>query len=249
METNPLIREILERQLSSLSQPTQRLENGGKQTALLGQSSSSPVDSQEALEKWLATYAPEWKPCSEEIRCLGLSVASWARGSIIRRPGIPKLLVIPGVSGIGKSMLARAVKDYWSGGIDIAWERGKWPSFEKPCVMFCAWPTLAMEEPEKHSKYWSDVVKAHLLILDDVGAEVDRYKTGVTVENLRMMMEKRHYGNGYTIITTNHQPAEWAKFWDSRVEDRMYRQSHIANTDGCQPFSTLERIPSYEQGD
>jgi len=76
---------------------------------------------------------------------------------------------------------------------------------------------------------------ACLLLLDDVGAEVDRYKSGEPTERLRALLDAR--AGHFTVISTNLPPAMWSIRYDARVEDRMLRNSIIVDLHNVPPWT------------
>lgn len=81
-----------------------------------------------------------------------------------------------------------------------------------------------------------EVRECSLLIIDDLGSETDRFKSGIPMSRLRQFLaeiEKR-----WIVITSNQTLAELTGRYDSRVVDRL------------RSFEWLElgEIPSYRPG-
>ena len=70
-----------------------------------------------------------------------------------------------------------------------------------------------------------------LTILDDVGSESDRYRSGVGVDKLCQLLDARAKKNRFTFITSNYGVEEWAER-DTRVADRLLRNSVRVPLDG-----------------
>jgi DNA replication protein DnaC len=64
-----------------------------------------------------------------------------------------------------------------------------------------------------------EVDESSMVIIDDIGTETDRYRTGIPCSRLCQLLD--HCRNKWLWITTNKHPNEWATTWDKRVEDRM----------------------------
>jgi DNA replication protein DnaC len=84
---------------------------------------------------------------------------------------------------------------------------------------------------------WGDVDKGlDLMFLEDIGPEVDRFKTGEPTERLRELFNVMK--NKWMVVTTNVPVADWEKRWDGRIMDRMLRNSVIVDMSG---------VPSYQK--
>lgn len=133
------------------------------------------------------------------------------------------LLVLAGGTGCGKSHLARGVYR-WTSAIAIdAWAAGYWPR-QVPSTAFLDWPGFVESDQDGVAR---DLAEADLAVLDDVGAEVDRFKNGAPTETLRRFLELR--AGRFTVVTTNVPVSQWDKRWDARVADRLYRRSFIVD--------------------
>jgi DNA replication protein DnaC len=97
-----------------------------------------------------------------------------------------------------------------------------------PVIVFAHWPTLARHISEGKEPMWSvlyDSLEADLLLLDDIGAESDKYKTGETTDGLCQLLTAR--ADKWTVITTNIERIEWSTHFDSRVADRLQRNAEV----------------------
>lgn len=135
----------------------------------------------------------------------------------------PTLLVIASSEpGNGKTHSAQAVVTYFENVAIDCHMRGWWPQHRDavPTGLFIQWPELF----KLHNKpVWDEILAADLLALDDIGAEVDQFRSGAPTEALRQALEKRE--GMFTIVTTNILPKQWASRWDARVEDRLLRRA------------------------
>jgi DNA replication protein DnaC len=177
-----------------------------------------------------------WHP---EAAKLAMAVERWCK-RCITRDAHPRLMVICGANGIGKSMAARAAARYVTCAAITGWEMGYWP--EPPRVRLIAWSRIAGVVPSERSgdgAAWDLAIDMDVVVLDDVGAEVDRFKNDLPVENLRLILEERR--DKWTLITTNLFPEDFADKWDDRVADRLYRNSEVIALRSIQSYQTREQ--------
>lgn len=157
--------------------------------------------------------------------------ARWVR----RAPG-PTLLVLAGGTGCGKTAAARRAVA-WARAIGVeALSRG-WASV--PSASLVAWSDLASPECVRGDLFADrlrELRDESLLVLDDVGSEIDRFRTGAPIERLRRVLDERR--GRHTIVTTNFGPSEWGTAWDVRVADRLCRDAEIVLLD-APPYSLL----------
>lgn len=141
-------------------------------------------------------------------------------------------LVLSGNTGCGKTHIARKVwrviTDY---AVDISLMPG-WGIGGQPVML--DWADVAAEDSERGFDAFSDLVKAsQVVILDDVGSEVDRFKNGQHAERLRRILSLCE--RKWLLLTTNLTRASLAKTYDGRVADRMERARWVE----------LHDVPSY----
>lgn len=128
-----------------------------------------------------------------------------------------RLLVVAGQTGHGKTHAMRGVSRFARAAAEPT-----------ATILWADWPDLARRIVENDEPMWSvlyDSIEADLLLLDDVGAESDKYKTGEAADGLCQLLSRRE--NKWTMITTNIDPMAWAKKFDVRVTDRLNRNSEI----------------------
>ena len=203
-------------------------------------STISPEEKRKRSDGWLQRNCPEFVAYDPQVRVMGTVVARWAMLAVRNTIGLPKLMVVCGRSGCGKSLMSRAVHRYWWS-LPFEAKAEHWPGNAMPSVHSCAWSKIADTPIEQKGGYFSDVAASDLLVLDDVGTEVDQFKTGRPTENLREMLERRHTRRGFTLITTNVLENEWGEKWEARVADRLLRKSHICECNPAMSFSQLHR--------
>lgn len=143
-------------------------------------------------------------------------------------------MVVGGQTGCGKSHVAKAVAHYWDTHKIDAWHRG-WlgTSSHLPNAEFVLW-TLALNAEEREWKDWLQGIKeARLVVLDDLGAESDRFRSGKNTERLLSVLNSIE--RKWVLITTNVQGNQWVKVWDQRVADRLKGAVYL----------DLFKVPSY----
>lgn len=79
-----------------------------------------------------------------------------------------------------------------------------------------------------------DAFENDLVILDDIGAETDQYKSGIPNDKLCQILSRRE--KRFTVVTTNIAPQNWMERFDGRINDRLCRNSVILDISG---------VPSY----
>lgn len=153
----------------------------------------------------------------------------------------PHLLIVAGNSGCGKTLISRRALTFFSRSDKLAYDSGKWPGSKFPVTEFVHWPSLCIEIEEgvKESMAVRDVENADCVILDDIGAETDRYKSGFSTGLLARVLDGLK--NKWGIITTNVHPSKWRERWDKRVEDRLLRHnSQIISMFDCPSFQEVQ---------
>lgn len=173
-----------------------------------------------------AEWRAKWLKLNERdgaTKELAAAAETFAKRFYLNQRG-DRLMVICGLNGNGKTHTARAMYLYARAVSVTAWAAGKWAT--PPSCRFLEWPLLAETEVEKESPLtWEDHTTANFLVLDDVGAETDKFKSGVPTRNLAIMLNARAMANRWTVITTNIPPGNWIEKWDKRVDDRLHRNA------------------------
>lgn len=170
--------------------------------------------------------------CQEVIQMLE-AVEIWVKQCLTNVKD-SRTLILAGKIGTGKSTVARrAVRTI--GALQVsAWYEGLCPeSITTGCF---EWSKLACIGPTERNDQscWIDAIEAKAALIDDIGTEVDKFKSGGPTENLRLLLESRR--DSWTIITTNIPPAKWAEVWDRRVEDRLYRHAKTIELETSQSY-------------
>lgn len=142
-----------------------------------------------------------------------------------------KTLVLCGTNGTGKTHLLRGAWRYLRAVRVSAWEKGYWPM--PPSVRFALWDRYANLDRSKEEEElcWRELEEEDILLLDDVGAEADRFRSGLALANLATLLSAR--AGKWTGITTNYLPETWCGTdaqpgrFGRRAGDRLYREARI----------------------
>lgn len=94
-----------------------------------------------------------------------------------------------------------------------------------PSITFVEWSEIAVEDKRDDDLLFQEATKSDILLLDDIGSEIDKFKTNEPKERLRRLLGERE--GKYTAITTNIPQENWNSVWDDRVEDRLLRGNAI----------------------
>lgn len=111
-----------------------------------------------------------------------------------------------------------------------------WPFFWKkgpPQVRYADWNRWANLDvaDEGDNLAFEDLCEPDVLFLDDVGAEPDRYRSGLALANLTSLLSRREHR--WTALTMNYLPETWVGTetvpgrFGKRVGDRLFRDSTI----------------------
>ena len=152
-------------------------------------------------------------------------------------------LVIVGDYGIGKTEIAERMLEWARGTRLIVWPKF-WP--RPPRVEFVEFGSVAFLETEEFKIWLADHTEVNagtdLMFLEDIGAEVDRYKTGEPTERLREILNA--FKSKWLVITTNVPVDQWEERWDGRVQDRLLRNSIVLDLSEAESYQLAKtRLP------
>ena len=177
----------------------------------------------DAAERWSGRFFHNSRPrpVSGEINgiVVNLNIKSNQR----------KHLILAGPSGVGKTHTSSALRKFAMAARVYAWSKGFWP--HPPRIEWVEWAAIC-DLDKQGFRSWIDGQKpdgvrpgTSLLFLEDIGCEVDQYKTGEPTERLRQLFNE--FKDQFLVVTTNIKPDDWEKKWDVRVSDRLRRNSEI----------------------
>lgn len=121
----------------------------------------------------------------------------------------------------------------------LSWERGHYSS--PPGSLFIQWQEVCdrLEDSRASMVYeLAEAIDVPLLVVDDIGAESDRFKSGKGIDALCYLLTRRQ-DSGFTLLTTNVLPARWKERWDARVDDRLKRNSEVVDMSQCPSWTAV----------
>lgn len=133
---------------------------------------------------------------------------------IARRANSPYPLYLLGPSGCGKSHLAK-------NSLALLRQRGGQATYAE-------WAKVIRDMREGDCSYiLHSLGQAHVLILDDVGAENvgSEYAQGYSCEKLCELLNLR--AGKWTLITSNFYVGQFAEKYDTRISSRMFRDDSV----------------------
>ena len=144
----------------------------------------------------------------------------WCR-NVAKNSREGRSLILCGPFGCGKTHSFNASRRY-VGDVRMA----VWPEFwVKPLnVMAARWGALVRELTENDNReFGDDLLASDVAMLDDIGSEEDRFKSGAPTRILGDLLGEMHEERRFMFLTTNIAPDGWKARWDGRVEDRLLR--------------------------
>lgn len=169
------------------------------------------------------------------------TLANWAgyfcRRSLRNDRSAWTWIVISGPTGTGKSTVGRFCRRVFNDWILEAILSGEaaWGFDRKPRADMLNWSAFCQNAERGSGMDWrlDEIRDADVAILDDIGSEADRFKSGEAKSRLRDLLECLR--NKWVMVSTNIPKEKWMDAFGARVSDRMASAKHIS-TDG---------IPSY----
>lgn len=176
--------------------------------------------------KWIALDVTHPK-----IQQLGAAAEAFCHRWYRNRPQ-PALLVVCGDTGTAKTHTTKAIAKFARAAAGRSFAEGHWGVARIPAMFYLSWPEAVAQFGDKNFSCLPDAIESDLLLLDDVGAENDPWKTGA--EKLCHILSRRE--RRFTVLTTNVHPAQWSEVFDVRIADRLLRNSQVVDLIG---------VPSY----
>lgn len=154
-----------------------------------------------------------------------------------RNDNRPSLLVLVGESGCGKTHVADKIAAFTAAvGMKALLESEGWRGVSGASRQASlSWP--ATTDRFKGGDY-SAVEYAGtvgFLMIDDIGAEHDPSKNAT--DKLCQILSKRE--TKFTVITTNIKIEDWPEKFDTRIADRLFRNSEIVDLFGVKSYATI----------
>lgn len=162
----------------------------------------------------------------------------WVKHVVRNERMTDTLLVVHGRNGCGKSTAAKGLVKYFNAYRMWAFGKGFWGVNPPSLAIFVDWAKIAETKPDERDDFWRECSDASLLVLDDVGADTDRFRSEVSTDNFRRMLQHRE--RRFTMVTTNVPPAQWQERWDARVADRLLRNADVFEIANAPSWAVLK---------
>lgn len=152
------------------------------------------------------------------VRTLGIMVERFTRSCLRNNRSKGHWLTICGQTGAGKTHVAQCVATYVGHGQIQA--MGIWIHKDYlPSPAFIQWPIEVRRNDREWDVLMSEMVGCHLVVVDDIGAEIDKFKSGEAVVRLWEVLETSR--DRWLFLTTNVRPLKWRETFGQRCSDRM----------------------------
>jgi len=143
-------------------------------------------------------------------------------------------MVVAGQTGCGKTHVARRIHEFVGLRLVDAYHSGWLPDTKLDSPAFLRWDRVAeMDDDDWDATVDRWVMPTHLVVVDDVGAETDRYKSGVPKSRLKQLLDICEHK--WMFLTTNIGREEWEPTFGQRTADRLKEAKYLSMFD----------VPSY----
>lgn len=140
-------------------------------------------------------------------------------------------VVFCGKAGSGKSHALRAAHAFLRAHGGALWPR--WWKAGPPGVRMATWSKVVSVGPGHWADFEEEVHAARFVLLDDVGSETDRFKSGEPAERLRLVLDLCR--TKWLLISTNLTRETFAKAFDSRIQSRL-EQANVLEMSGVPDY-------------
>jgi DNA replication protein DnaC len=152
------------------------------------------------------------------------------------RPSVGKRLVIYGNNGAGKSHTAKAIHR-WAGAVAMNLPLVNSEENDSMSLATSAFVNWGRTVDRLKAGEWElidNLLPANLLVIDDLGAEHDPSKVGMS--KLYQILERREWK--WTVITTNTTPDRWEEKFERRVASRLLRNTVLIDVSEVPDFNS-----------
>lgn len=150
-------------------------------------------------------------------RTLARWVERWIKAAATNQRTTTRWVALCGGPGTGKSHSLKAAYAFLRAHGVSLWP--KWHKDRPPQVVFRTWSKVVGASTGHWLDFEEEVQSARFVLLDDVGSETDRYRTGEPAERLRLILEM--CAAKWVLISTNLTRETFGHAFDPRVQSRM----------------------------
>ncbi len=169
-----------------------------------------------------------------KVAAMAMSAEKFIRSALRDLRGGKTWLIITGQTGCGKTHVAERLRYYWDANLIDAWSRGWVRGSHLPACSFLDWIRVASESDAAFEARMNDeLFDARFAVIDDLGAESQKYKNGETAARLLRVLNIMD--GRWLLVTMNVEPANWERAWGKRVADRLMSGARLS----------MFEVPSY----
>ena len=155
-----------------------------------------------------------------KAEALTMFAETFIKGVCLNSDTAPRWAVIAGPCGTGKSHVAKSCSRFFKTNAIELFVEGPWRTgSEIPFGYFRDWKVLTTRNDFDFDDAMNLIDAAGFVVLDDVGSETDRFRSGLPTERLLRALDARQ--DKFLMITTNAPLAQWPKAFDNRVASRL----------------------------
>lgn len=171
-------------------------------------------EDKEFRAKWLK-LKEDHHPRARKLACW---TESWIKAAAAnKRPvGRPPWVIFAGKTGTGKSHALKAAYRFMR-----AHSGAMWPKFWKHPVSlkFVVWSKAVAFERYAWDDFEEEIRGSDMVFVDDLGSEIDRFKSGEPAERLRLFLDLAK--TKWMLVSTNIPREDFPKAFDARVVSRL----------------------------
>ena len=156
---------------------------------------------------------------SKGARSIARFTEGWIKAASNNDPAAKsRWLVLAGATGVGKTHALQRAYTFLRNHSGDLWPR---PYAMPPGVVRYTWSRIVGLGPLSWDDIEVEAQRARMVLLDDMGSETDRFRTGEPVERLRTLLDA--CASKWLLVTTNVPKAKFLDVFDARVASRLER--------------------------
>jgi chromosomal replication initiation ATPase DnaA len=153
-----------------------------------------------------------------KIKSLALWTERWLKAASTNETPIKtRWTLLSGPAGTGKTHCLRAANRFFR-----KYSGKLWPRYHRhgpPGVKWVNWSTAVAHDKFGWEDFLEEIRNAKIILVDDIGSEVDRYKSGEPAERLRMFLNQCE--GRWMLATTNVARKSFLEVFDARIYSRL----------------------------